>query len=38
MQEPPHEMQLGTTEKDYYLGLTGAAKPQGSQAQGSDAK
>src|SRR5690348_2509738 len=25
MQEPPHEMQLGKTEKDYYLGLTGAA-------------
>ena len=25
MQEPPHEMQLGATDKDYYLGLTGAA-------------
>jgi len=39
MQEPPHEMQLGKTEKDYYLGLTGAATPaQGNQAQGSDTK
>jgi NADH-quinone oxidoreductase subunit I len=34
MQEPPHEMQLGKTEKDYYLGLTGAP----SHADGSDAK
>lgn len=34
MQEPPHEMQLGKTDKDYYLGLTGAA----SHADGSDAK
>ncbi|MEV0795568.1 NADH-quinone oxidoreductase subunit NuoI [Kribbella sp. NPDC050459] len=34
MQEPPHEMQLGKTEKDYYLGLTGAA----AKADGSDAK
>jgi NADH-quinone oxidoreductase subunit I len=34
MQEPPHEMQLGKTEKDYYLGLTGSA----SHAEGSDAK
>lgn len=34
MQEPPHEMQLGATEKDYYLGLTGAAVP----GEGSDAK
>src|SRR6188472_4104776 len=25
MQEPPHEMQLGKTQTDYYLGLTGAA-------------
>jgi NADH-quinone oxidoreductase subunit I len=25
MEEPPHEMQLGSTDKDYYLGLTGAA-------------
>ncbi|TCC37178.1 NADH-quinone oxidoreductase subunit NuoI [Kribbella sindirgiensis] len=33
MQEPPHEMQLGTTEKDYYLGLTGAAKTGGSDAK-----
>ena len=32
MQEPPHEMQLGATEKDYYLGLTGAA----AKAEGSD--
>jgi NADH-quinone oxidoreductase subunit I len=34
MQEPPHEMQLGKTEKDYYLGLTGAA----SNAEGSETK
>ena len=34
MQEPPHDMQLGSTEKDYYLGLTGAAVP----AEGGDAK
>ncbi|TCN40437.1 NADH-quinone oxidoreductase subunit I [Kribbella orskensis] len=27
MQEPPHEMLLGTTDKDYYRGLTGAAVP-----------
>jgi NADH-quinone oxidoreductase subunit I len=27
-------MQLGATDKDYYLGLTGAAVP----AEGSDAK
>jgi NADH-quinone oxidoreductase subunit I len=27
MEEPPHEMQLGATDKDYYLGLTGAAVP-----------
>jgi NADH-quinone oxidoreductase subunit I len=25
MQEPPHEMQLGKSQTDYYLGLTGAA-------------
>jgi len=35
MQEPPHEMQLGTTEKDYYLGLTGAAAVP---AEGGDSK
>jgi NADH-quinone oxidoreductase subunit I len=34
MQEPPHDMQLGSTEKDYYLGLTGAAVP----AESGDAK
>jgi NADH-quinone oxidoreductase subunit I len=27
MEEPPHEMHLGATDKDYYLGLTGAAAP-----------
>jgi NADH-quinone oxidoreductase subunit I len=27
MQEPPHEMLLGTTDKDYYRGLTGSAVP-----------
>ena len=35
MQEPPHEMQLGTTEKDYYLGLNGAAAVP---AEGGDSK
>ncbi len=29
MSEPPHEMQLGSTERDYYLGLTGqGGEPQ----------
>jgi NADH-quinone oxidoreductase subunit I len=27
MEEPPHEMQLGSTDKDYYRGLIGAAAP-----------
>jgi NADH-quinone oxidoreductase subunit I len=34
MQEPPHDMQLGTTEKDYYLGLTGSVVP----AEGGEGK
>ena len=34
MQEPPHDMQLGATEKDYYLGLTGSVVP----AEGGDTK
>jgi NADH-quinone oxidoreductase subunit I len=25
MEEPPHEMQLGRSQTDYYLGLTGSA-------------
>jgi NADH-quinone oxidoreductase subunit I len=30
MEAPPHEMQLGATERDYYLGLTSApASPGG---------
>ena len=27
MEEPPHAMQLGTTDKDYYRGMVGAAVP-----------
>ena len=27
MSEPPHDMQLGATDKDYYRGLIGAAAP-----------
>jgi NADH-quinone oxidoreductase subunit I len=27
MEEPPHEMQLGSTDKDYYRGMVGAAVP-----------
>ncbi|MFF1816012.1 NADH-quinone oxidoreductase subunit NuoI [Kribbella sp. NPDC058245] len=33
MQEPPHAMQLGTTDKDYYRGLTGAAATDGGDAK-----
>jgi NADH-quinone oxidoreductase subunit I len=36
MEEPPHAMQLGHTEKDYYLGLTGAAVSAEKSAQGGD--
>jgi NADH-quinone oxidoreductase subunit I len=34
MEEPPHAMQLGRTEKDYYLGLTGAAMAAEKPAEG----
>jgi len=31
MTEPPHEMQLGSDERDYYLGLTSGSQPTGGE-------